>query len=1069
MSIVKKVLILFTICLTGFFLVACTSTDLVVPSEQVVLTSEDDIEGLVEQSAMTHGSDVEGSVEQSVAIHGGDVEESLEQSTSTPNRHTVLDVRADANVENQTIDFYFTKVNESGAPLSGVVFNLYAYNEATNTWEATPIATRTSADATGLVSFDEFTGNRYKLVEVAAPTGFIRPAGYWVINISGSGEISIIAHGRNQPNFTGTADSCDNEPELSMPDGFVIPTTEHATFADPDSGVIWRVLVADDGDGNALIITEEAHSAGTYPFTGNHPFHSAGFNPTGYINVTLRGHMQRWANRGLWGHDGIGMVGPTLRSMALDFEFQDNFGNAVDRNTWSAGVEIPMLFGGGTGTIAGNQNNWICTRENANTTCPYRRAISRPTGEPGATFETDFDSTVTPLFTLSRTEIATYFSGQSLVVSGLGDWWTRSTAGTASPGQLQRYTLMVTGTHGIFNSHPRWHGARMRPAMWIRLPEAQTCPISWTLANQPIQLAIHPNQPANPSYIEVIPDFSDSDLEIMITLPDAGSYHIAVEMDLTDDSYTITATNPSGETMDLGTMATTRNAESGIVTILVPEQWEPGHYTLRVEEARVGGETAVRENAFTITATSDDGGRQIFGPEPYLCDPAGYTLTINRRLGSTPELPTSGTPLVGVPHRIELVQLRADADSANPTHPESYEPVPGFTQPVAPILTDENGQIVFTTTTRGIWRVTELDNNIVLEEDRMATFLIGLPHHVEDVGWQCSVTVYPKAINEDLGYPTKENIIFNGELATWRFGANIPLTIEHATRLDIVDDLDPRLTFIADSVVGSFTLANGDTPGIAGVGTQTGVLLEVDHFEVIHDQVANALTISMTEAGLTHLATNGLLNGQGRVYFTIETRVEVDESQQVGVITNAARFYYNNRNPLSDSDSITALALEILKVNVADQGLEGATFRLYREVQAETPGAIRIPRHDIYVLPILNTDETEREGTTNNDGIALIRGIYGANLWLREINPPVGYRIISEWMPVNVSDVTRRVEDNIITYTVDVRIYNEPANGWRLPATGGEGLMAFTIVGIALVSLAAFLHLKGKKNKKVCD
>ena len=44
---------------------------------------------------------------------------------------------------------------------------------------------------------------------------------------------------------------------------FGIPTTAHATFQDPETGTVWRVLQPDDGNGHALIITEYVHVLNT--------------------------------------------------------------------------------------------------------------------------------------------------------------------------------------------------------------------------------------------------------------------------------------------------------------------------------------------------------------------------------------------------------------------------------------------------------------------------------------------------------------------------------------------------------------------------------------------------------------------------------------------------------------------------------------------------------------------------------------------------------------------------------------------------------------------------------------
>lgn len=111
------------------------------------------------------------------------------------------------------VDFEFTKVNaNSGAPLAGANFSLYARDAAGTGWALPAIQTAISA-ANGQVIFTELTpGNQYRLVETSAPTGFVTPSGYWVITVSNTGVITITTHGTNQPSFTNNNTVVANTP-----------------------------------------------------------------------------------------------------------------------------------------------------------------------------------------------------------------------------------------------------------------------------------------------------------------------------------------------------------------------------------------------------------------------------------------------------------------------------------------------------------------------------------------------------------------------------------------------------------------------------------------------------------------------------------------------------------------------------------------------------------------------------------------------------------------------------------------------------------------------------------------
>jgi len=126
--------------------------------------------------------------------------------------------------------------------------------------------------------------------------------------------------------------------------------------------------------------------------------------------------------------------------------------------------------------------------------------------------------------------------------------------------------------------------------------------------------------------------------------------------------------------------------------------------------------------------------------------------------------------------------------------------------------------------------------------------------------------------------------------------------------------------------------------------------------------------------------------------------------------------------------------LEILSRNAANQPLGDAVFHLYEEVAAGTIDAIQTS-DGIWVLPMLNAAGMPIEAISGSDGVALIQGVSGV-LWLKQVVPPVGYRVVNPWMQIHVTEsyAIREVVDGELVYTVHVTIFHDSSSsGWRLP------------------------------------
>jgi len=500
---------------------------------------------------------------------------------------------------------------------------------------------------------------------------------------------------------------------------------------------------------------------------------------------------------------------------------------------------------------------------------------------------------------------------------------------------------------------------------------------------------------------------------------------------------------------------------------------------------------------------------QVFGPPIGEDVPEYGSITVTRVIGDQHPDPVGLAP--GALIRVQLVEV---ANPTQPTDATNTTPVLVDGEPVFfEGITDRNGVVTFSELPLGIWLVEELstltvtantvnrDSHVVgtvltttVAGNLFPSFLVGIPRWDATADdWLFDVEVYPKSDIPEYPGDYKNLVEVAGNLVTWELGHAIPNAVASLAHFSVTDMMSSGLSFVAGSVEGRFT-----RPGDASASwaDASGVLNGPDH-ETPHFIVTNVgqrVDIVITEAGQLHLAAQGLLGEDGNVMFRLSTMIIAAGTQY-----NRAR--WNIGEPLDDPcfidptlpecdeeppfcvvypelcDDIEAFYLEVLKQNTARQNLDGAQFRMYRQLTAAERAAFaddaafiaaggRSPAAGIYVIPLRDAAGRLVEGTTVNgvtDFGRVPMNSAGHNLWLRETVAPTGYRYIDPWVQVNISRSHARPG----TYIVDVTVFNEPAGGWNLPNTGGTGTIVLTVAGLSLVGGALVLFAGSKKEKDV--
>ena len=222
----------------------------------------------------------------------------------------------------------------------------------------------------------------------------------------------------------------------------------------------------------------------------------------------------------------------------------------------------------------------------------------------------------------------------------------------------------------------------------------------------------------------------------------------------------------------------------------------------------------------------------------------------------------------------------------------------------------------------------------------------------------------------------------------------------------------------------------------------------------------------------TQQYTNSWTNqGGNKLVITYTATLNNDNTTEVNVKeTNTATFDYsfypyveNSHKQKTDTVDVTTFAIKIDKYVAGSHTtkLANAKFDLYRTATTEETSA-----GGIETIPHTNIQgiKLESDLVTDNNGSATFKK-YEANdtkydYYIVETQAPNGYNILAKAVKVNFTDA----EATNGVYTVEV----PNSSGITLPITGDEGIVIFTVIGIAFMGGAVILfvlfHKKAKAN-----
>jgi len=417
---------------------------------------------------------------------------------------------------------------------------------------------------------------------------------------------------------------------------------------------------------------------------------------------------------------------------------------------------------------------------------------------------------------------------------------------------------------------------------------------------------------------------------------------------------------------------------------------------------------------------------------------------------SAADITAKGQPAVGVPYTVTGTTL---SDGTN-----SY----GLTEAASITTgTDGTGVAEATDLADGLYIVVEQPSPLV--DSVSDPFIVTLPMtNPSGNGVMTTVHAYPKNEKLTIHKDVDKTSVQVGDPISFTITAKVPSDLAESKLYQIIDTLDPALTYTGVSFVGASTSASGPfsqiplTRGTDYTVTPSG----------------NKITIDFPVDGVLKAA------GVHYVQITIDATVNsaITDATHNNIVTNTANIDFVNKfgdkavpgdhkDTESNETTTHAASIEVVKqdANGTKITASNATFKI--ATAPDGTGFLRQDSNGNVLRPGATgySDATDIVLDTGTTGIASFDGLDDtADYWLVETKAPTGYNLLTSPKKIDFSSAT---EDNGWLATINV-VDNK---GYTLPLTGAAGVAIFTIAGIVLLGTALALIATMKRKNKVAD
>ena len=436
---------------------------------------------------------------------------------------------------------------------------------------------------------------------------------------------------------------------------------------------------------------------------------------------------------------------------------------------------------------------------------------------------------------------------------------------------------------------------------------------------------------------------------------------------------------------------------------------------------------------------------------------------------------------------------------------------------VAMTETDTTGHTSASNMVQGLYLVVEtrVPENVT---STCNPFFVALPMTtIDGAAWNYDVTVYPK---NQTGNPDLEKTVREaksstgkntgtltdikdgyahtatasvGDTVDYQIISTLPTITSKASGLSeytYVDTMSKGIKYNKNDVVIEFFKDAGCTEKITTWAENSG------KFTVVYDDMANTMTIRMTDTGLSEINesesvyTDSVKRGYSDCTMRITYAATLTADAKMGDTDNPNEVELTWRrtnntyfDTLKDCCHVYTYGVDVLK-RFSDNGgnVRNVKFRLHNDT--DDCYIIADLKDGIYYAKGITTKKPD--ATTfvpNSSGHIIVKGLEDDSYSLTETATDKGYvllkdavkiiikaaengqcekcgaKLLTASATVNGKDVTMTDGNAIVPLTV----VNNP--GFDLPKTGGYGVWMYTVGGALLLSVAAFIVAKSRKHK----
>ena len=397
-------------------------------------------------------------------------------------------------------------------------------------------------------------------------------------------------------------------------------------------------------------------------------------------------------------------------------------------------------------------------------------------------------------------------------------------------------------------------------------------------------------------------------------------------------------------------------------------------------------------------------------------------------------------------------------------------------------------------------------------------FLVSLPMTtIDGAAWNYDVTVYPK---NQTGNPTLDKTVREaknstgknngsltditdgyahtatasvGDTVDYQIISTLPTITSKASSLSeytYVDTMSKGIKYNKNDVVIEFFKDAGCTDKITTWAEESG------KFAVAYDDTANTMTIRMTEAGLAEINesegvyVDSVKRGYSDCTMHLTYAATLTADAQMGDTDNPNEVELTWRrtnntyfDTLKDCCHIYTYGVDVLK-QFSDNGgnLRNVKFKLHNDT--DDCYIIAEQKDGVYYAKGITSKKSD--ATTfipNSSGHIIVKGLEDDAYSLTEIATDKGYVLLKETIKIVIkaaeNDQCEKCGAKLLTASATVNgkvagmtdgnaivpltVVNNP--GFDLPKTGGYGVWMYTVGGVLLLGVAAFIVVKSRKHK----